>query len=185
MAHYRKALELDPSDPRVHHDLGMALFHQGQFDQAVQHLSEALKRLPNGLDLQYTAVGMREHLGEALLYAGKPDEAIRYFSEAIRLDPNRAEAYYNVALVLAGKGDIDQTLQYYTKAVKLKPSVDRSPMLHYLLGMKYAEARRFHEAVMATQRALDLAQAAGNTQSVQEISKRLELYKQLDSSSQH
>ncbi len=185
MAHYRKALELDPSDPRVHHDLGMALFHQGQFDQAVQHLSEALKRLPNGLDLQYTAVGMREHLGEALLYAGKPDEAIRYFSEAIRLDPNCAEAYYNVALVLAGKGDIDQTLQYYTKAVKLKPSVDRSPMLHYLLGMKYAEARRFHEAVMATQRALDLAQAAGNTQSVREISKRLELYKQLDSSSQH
>ncbi|MEJ2703754.1 MAG: hypothetical protein P8Z79_15065 [Sedimentisphaerales bacterium] len=57
-------------------------------------------------------------------------------------------------------------------------------MLHYLLGTRYAEVRRFHEAVLATQRALDLARAAGNAESVQEISKRLELYKQLDASSQ-
>jgi len=183
MAHYRKALQLDPSDPRIHHDLGMALFHQRQFDQAVHHLSEALQRMPDGLDAQYTAVGMRQHLGQALFYAGKPDEAIRHFAEAVRLDPNNAGAHYSMALALASEGDIDRTLQHYTKAVELRPSVDRSPMLHYLLGIKYAEARRFHEAVLATQRALDLARAAGDERSVQEISKRLELYKQLDSSS--
>jgi tetratricopeptide (TPR) repeat protein len=183
MAHYRKALQLNPSDPRIHHDLGMALFHQRQFDQAVHHLSEALKRIPNGLDVQYTAVSMRQHLGQALFYAGKTEEAMRYFSEAIRFDPKNAEAHYSMALALATQGDIDRTLQYYTKAVELNPGIDRSPVLHYLIGMKYAEARRFHEAVLATQRALDLARAAGDEKSVQEISQSLTLYKQLYRSS--
>jgi len=52
MIHYNKALQLDPSDPRIHHDLGMALLHQRQFDQATKHLLEALRRMPNGLDKQ-------------------------------------------------------------------------------------------------------------------------------------
>jgi len=78
-----------------------------------------------------------------------------------------------------------KTLQHYQKAVKLKPGVDRSPTLHYLLGMKYAEARRFHEAILATQRALDLARAVGDENFMQEISKRLALYRQLDNSPQN
>ena len=183
MAHYQKALELNPSDPRIHHDLGMALFHQGKFDQAVNHLTIALQSVPNGIDLQYTAVDMRRHLGQALFYAGKPEEALRYLSEAVQLDPNDAEAHYSMALVLATQGDINRTLEHYKRAIKLKPSVDRSPIIHYLLGIKYAEARRFHEAVIATQRALDLARAAGDERSAQEISQRLALYKQLDNSS--
>ena len=183
MTHYQKALQLNPSDPRIHHDLGMALFHQGQFDRAVQHLSEALRGMPNGLDVQYTAVTIRQHLGQALFYAGKSEEAMRYFSEAIHLDPKNAEAHYSMALALATQGDIARTLQHYKKAIKLKPGVDQSPVLHYLLGMKYAEARRFHEAVIATQRALNLARSAGDESFIQQLSKRLELYKQLDDSS--
>ena len=119
----------------------------------------------------------------ALFYAGKPEEALRYLSEAVQLDPNDAEAHYSMALVLATQGDINRTLEHYKRAIKLKPSVDRSPIIHYLLGIKYAEARRFHEAVIATQRALDLARAAGDERSAQEISQRLALYKQLDNSS--
>ena len=182
MAHYQKALQLDPSDPRIHHDLGMALLHQRQFDQAVSHLSEALQRMPNGLDVQYTAVNMRQHLAQALFYAGKTEEAMRYLSEAIRLDPSNAEIHYSLALTRATLGDINGALQSYTNAVKLNPGVDQSPIFHYLLGTKYAEARRFHEAVLATQKALDLARATGDENLVKEISERLELYKQFDNS---
>jgi tetratricopeptide (TPR) repeat protein len=126
---------------------------------------------------------MRQHLGQALFYAGKAQEAIHHFNEAVRLDPNNAEAHYSIALALATQGYVDRTLEHYARAMELRPSVDRSPVLHYLLGMKYAEARRFHEAVLATQKALDLARAAGDQRSAQEIGERLKLYKQLDSSS--
>jgi len=50
MEHYYKAIQLNPDDPRIHHDLGMALLHQRKFDEAVKHLSEALRRMPDGLD---------------------------------------------------------------------------------------------------------------------------------------
>ncbi|MFZ2148869.1 MAG: tetratricopeptide repeat protein, partial [Sedimentisphaerales bacterium] len=58
MEHYYKALQLNPDDPRIHHDLGMALLHQGKFDEAVKYLSEALRRMPNGLDRQYNPADM-------------------------------------------------------------------------------------------------------------------------------
>ena len=184
MAHYRKALQLNPNDPRIHHDLGMALFHQRQFDQAVEHLSKALEGMPNGLNLQYTAVNMRQHLGQALFYAGKTKEAVRYFSEAIRLDPNCAEAHYSLATTLAVLGDLAQALPHYKKAVELKPTVDRSPVFHYLLGRKYAEARRFHDAVVSTKNALYLARASGDEEFARTINKDLERYRQLDNAPQ-
>jgi tetratricopeptide (TPR) repeat protein len=182
MSHYRKALQLNPSDPRIHHDLGMALLHQRQFDQAVHHLSEALRRIPNGLDLQYTAVNMRYHLGQALFYAGKGDDAIHYLSEAIRLAPNYAEAHYTLAQALIAKGDIERTLQHYQLAAKLKPGVDKSPRFHYQLGRKFAEARRFHEAVVSTEKALYLTRASGDEEFIRTIQQDLERYKQLDNS---
>jgi tetratricopeptide (TPR) repeat protein len=178
MAHYQKALQLNPNDPRIHHDLGMALFHQRQFDQAVHHLTEALQRIPNGLDLQYTAVNMRQHLGQALFYSGKINEAIYYFSEVIRLEPENAQAHYSLATALAAQGDIPKALQHYKKAVALKPGIDRSPMFHYLLGRKYAEARRFNEAVVSTENALYLARALGDEDFVRTIHTDLERYRQ-------
>jgi tetratricopeptide (TPR) repeat protein len=183
MAHYAKAIELDPGDPRIHHDLGMAMLHQGQFDQAINHLSEALQRMPNGLDTQYNAVNMHHNLALAFFHAGKSQEAMAHFSEAIRRDPNKAEAHYNLALALASQGDLERTVRHYRRAVQLKPAIDTSATLHYLMGMNYAEARRFREAVLSAQKALNLARAGGNQGLIQEITRSLEVFSQLENSS--
>ena len=183
MAHYQKALQLDPSDPRIHHDLGMALLHQRQFDQAIGYLSEALKRMPNGLDTQYNAVDMHHSLGLAFFHAGKLEEAIAHFSEAIRRDPNKAEAHYNLALAMAAQRNLDGALEHYAKAVQLKPAIDTSPTLHHLIGMNYAEARQFHQAALSAEKALKLAGGGADEKLVEEITKCLELYKQADNSS--
>ncbi|MGB2864717.1 MAG: tetratricopeptide repeat protein [Sedimentisphaerales bacterium] len=97
MAHYNDALKANPSDPRIHHDLGMALLHQRQYDEAIKHLLEALRRMPNGLDKQYNPIGMHLNLALAYSYAGRPEEAITHFSEVVRLDPNNAPAHYRLA----------------------------------------------------------------------------------------
>jgi tetratricopeptide (TPR) repeat protein len=75
-------------------------------------------------------------------------------------------------------GKLDQALEHYTKAVQLKPQIDTSPRLHDLLGMNYASAGRFKEAIVSTQKARDLARAAGDETLAQYIERRLELYKQ-------
>jgi tetratricopeptide (TPR) repeat protein len=177
MAHYYKALQANPSDPRIHHDLGMALLHQRQFDQAIEHLTEALQRMPNGLDIQYNPVSMHFNLGLALSYAGRPKEAIAHFSEVLHLDPNNAPAHYRLALTLADQRDLEGSLKHYAAAVQLKPDIDTSPILHYLLAMNYAETQRFSEAVLSAEKALDRANGAGDVRLVQEINKLLEFCK--------
>ena len=184
MAHYYAALKANPNDPRVHHDLGMALLHQRQFDQAIEHLSEALRIMPNGLDKQYNPVSMHFSLALALSYAGRSEEAITHFSEVLRLDPNNAPAHYRLALELAQQRDLEGSLKHYAAAVQLKPNIDTSPTLHYLMAINYAESRRFHEAVLSAEKALSLANAAGNVKLIQEINKSLEIYKQGENASQ-
>jgi tetratricopeptide (TPR) repeat protein len=178
MAHYQKALQLDPNDPRVHHDLGMALLHQRKFDQAITHLSEALRQMPHGISLQYSAANMNYALGTAYFSKGNFNKASAHLSEAIRLDPNNARFHYELAMALAAQGKINETLAYYSKAVSLRPDVDNSPLLHDILAANYAKAGRFREAIASAQKALNLALAAGDNQLVQEIELRIALYRQ-------
>ncbi len=178
LAHYNQALKANPNDPRIYHDLGMALLHQRQFEKAIKHISEALRRMPNGLDKQYNPVGMHLSLALAYSFAGKSKEAATHFSEVLRRDPKNALAHYRLAMALADQRDIDRSIKHYAAAVKLNPKIDTSPTLHYLLAMNYAEKRQFKEAVRFAEKALSMANAAGDAKLVQEINKSLELYKQ-------
>ncbi len=178
MAHMTKAMQINPDDPRILHDLGMAMLHQAKIEQGIKYLSEALRRMPQGLDEQYNAVNMRYNLGRVLLFKGDSKQAAVHLSEAVRLDPDNAEAHYSLALALADQGQINLTLEHYGRAVSLKPNVDTSPTLHHLLGMKYAELGRFREAILSAEKALSLARATGDEKLVQTIKQWLELYKQ-------
>jgi len=183
MEHYYSAMRIEPNDPRIHYDLGMALLHQRRFDQAVRHLKEALQRTPKRLDEQYNLVDMNRNLGQAMLYSGNTKGAALYLSAAVNLDPNDAAAHYTLATALAAQREIDQALAHYSKAVSLKPQIDTSATLHDLLAMNYAGARRFNEAVASAEKALKLAQIAGDESFAQKIKERLELYRQASKTS--
>ena len=177
LAHCTKAVRLDPNNACAHYDLGMAWLDQGNLDPAIRHLSEALRRMPHGLGKQYNPADMRYNLGRALLLKVRPREAAVHLSTAVRLDPNHPGAHYLLALALAGQRETEQARTHYAKAVSLKPSVDTSPALHYLMAANYARAGRLDEAVASAQKALELAQAAGKNDFAQEIKRKLQSYK--------
>jgi len=179
MAHLRQAIELDPRDPRAHYDLGLALLHQQRLDEASQHLAEALRLMPNGLDDQYTPVRLHYHLGEALLVAGKSKEALAHLARVIELDPSHAQAHYRLAHALAETGQWQQALLCYAKAIQLDPRVDASPALHHLLAAGYLERRQFQEALRHEERALALAQAQGDVQSAAALKEAVDYCRQL------
>jgi len=178
MAHLREALRLSPNDPRVHYDIGMAMLHQRRFDEAVRHLSEALRRVPKGIDKQYNAVDMRHNLARALLMTGKRRDAAALLAQAARLAPDNAAVHYRLAFALAALGQIDEPLRHYTKAVALQPKIDTSAALHQLLAVNYARAGRLAEAVSSASRALAIARAAGKTDLARRIEAQIQLYKQ-------
>jgi len=178
MAHLLKAMELEPNDPRIHHDLGMALLHQREYDQAIKHLSVALQGMPEGFDVQYKPADMHYNLGMALFQSGNFKDSASHLSQAVRIDPDSARSHYSLAMALAIQGQLDEAVEHYTRAVKINPGIDTSPILHDVLGMEYAKAGQFQEAIASAEKALGLARAAGREDLTREIEIKIELYKE-------
>lgn len=178
MAHLTNALRLEPDNVFAHFDLGMALMHQRRIDEAVQHLTQAVKLLPVDWDKQYNRHVFLFSLGEALLRQGKPAEAAKNLSQVLDLAPEDPDAGYLLAFALAAQGKTTEPARYYSKAVKLKPAVDTAPELHYLLARNYAQAGQFDEAVTSAEHALQLARTAGKTDFARQIETRLARYRQ-------
>jgi tetratricopeptide (TPR) repeat protein len=169
--HLLEVVRLKPQDADAHYDLGVALAYQRKPDEAIEHWSQAVQFKPDFIDAHY-------NLGIALARQGKLSQATEHWSQVVRLDPKNAEVHYMLASGLAAQAKIEDALGHYSKAVQLKPEIDRSPRLHDLLAMAYAEAGRFPEAVLSAQKALGLARAAGAEAAVKDIERRIELYKQ-------
>jgi Flp pilus assembly protein TadD len=108
------------------------------------------------------------------------DEAIEYFNKAINTDAGYPTPVFNLALLLATCSDeklrrVDEAVRLAEQACQLvgQPGPDRLMFLAEL----YAEAERFEDAVRTTERAVRLAQAAGNWQLADELRLQLNFFR--------
>jgi Flp pilus assembly protein TadD len=173
--HLLEAINLDPNHTEARYNLGQAMVRQGRLDEAIGHFSLVVQ-----LEPEHPKV--HGNLGSILLAKGMIKEAKPHLSEAVRLNSGNAEARYSLALILADQRELEQALVHYSEAVRIKPDIDISPALHYMLAMNYGEARQFRQAALSAQKALDLARSAGDKKFEQEIGKWLKIYKQLSES---
>ena len=173
MAHYRKALRLEPTDARIQYDLGMARMHQGEFDAAADHLANALQGMPEVLDEQYTRANAAYQLGRALYMAGRCDPAVRYLEEAVRLQGERAEVHYALALAQAGRDDVARALTAYARAVSLEADLAGRPTFPRALAAAYARQGRLREALAEARKALDLARRRGDAALARKIEEEI------------
>jgi tetratricopeptide (TPR) repeat protein len=174
--HFTNVLHLKPDHPQALGYLGSLKLAGGNFQEAAVLLSEAVRLDPNYADAYYS-------LGQLMYRQNQLDAAISSWTRVVELKPDDAHAHYKLAEALARRKQVGQAMGHYTKAVNVKPDIDTSPLLHHLFATYYAQARRFHEAVLSEEKALRLARAAGYQRLEKEIEKRLEAYKQLDTSS--
>jgi tetratricopeptide (TPR) repeat protein len=174
--HFSEVLRFQPDHSDAHGYLGSVLLAGGMLNKAMVHLSEAVRLDPNYADAHY-------NIGQIMLRQKQYDAAVLHLSHTVRLKPDDAQAHYQLSLALVQQKQAGEALRHYTKAVTLKPEVDTSPLLHHLMATSYAEARRFGEAALSEEKALELARVAGYQKLAQEFTKRLEIYKQLANSS--
>lgn len=166
--HLLKVVQYKPDHAEAHHNLGLALVRQKNIEDATIHLYEAVHLDPNNGDYHY-------NLAVALASQGKIDETIGHLTAAVRINPDNARAHYNLGVMLSRQGKIDEAIKHWSQSARLDPK-DINSLLH--LGEGYAKIGRFSEAVKVTEKAVNLARAAGQEQRAQQIQKRLELYKQ-------
>jgi tetratricopeptide (TPR) repeat protein len=146
IAHYWKALEIEPDYVEAHCNLGLALAGRGQVDEAIAHYWKALEIEPDYVEAHC-------NLGIALARRGRVDEAIAHYRRALEINPDYAEAHNNLGNALAGHGKIDEAIAEYRKALKINPDyVDA----HYNLALALAARGQVDEAIAQYRRALEI-----------------------------
>ena len=84
---------------------------------------------------------------------GKHKEAELQLSKAIDLNPQYANAYYNLAVLFIGQGDLEKAEIELKKAIKFKPDF---AIAHYNLGFILKDMGRLKEADSANLKALEI-----------------------------
>ena len=114
MAHYSRALELNPRFAEGHNNLAATLMPAGRVNEALQHWASAIEIEPRYPDARY-------NFGSALLQLGRLEEAISQLQTATQLNRRNADAFYNLATALQQAGRREEAIASYEKALQLKP----------------------------------------------------------------
>ena len=171
--HCRCAVRLKPGYAEAHYNLGTSLSRAGRIGEAIEHFQEAVRLMPN-----FSLA--RSSLARVLAHAGRSRESIEQYRQLLQQTPDSVDALCELAWLLASRGsaqgsDPVQAIQLAQRACELSPQGNaRCPDA---LATAYAAAGRFSDAVTTAERAIQLAEAAGQTALAKNIQSRLELYR--------
>jgi len=160
--------------------LGAALFEEGRYREAEEHLRRSVAIHPGfahsrvNLANALAHMGMEEEAfqeyeralalnpdlpdaenGMGILSAEKGDygEAARRYRKALKARPNFSAAHNNLATLLVQTGDIEGAVRHYQKALELNPSLASA---HYNLGLVFKSQGRYKEAFPHFLRAVEV-----------------------------
>jgi CRISPR-associated protein Csy1 len=114
VADLRGAIALEPSDPKPHNALGIALVDLGDSGNAIAAFRRAVE-----LDPDYARAW--NNLGNALRDSGRGGEAQAAFRRAVTVDPKYALAWTNLAAIAREQGDDPAAENAFRRALAAKP----------------------------------------------------------------
>jgi tetratricopeptide (TPR) repeat protein len=150
---FEKAANLHASYPdtsaNAWNNLGLLATREGQIDEAIRCLQEALKLNPNHF------VGL-ENLGSAYRQQKRWDEARQTLERSLALRPQDPEANYSLAMVYAQTDQPDRAYDYLQIALKARPDY---PEALNNLGVLYLRTHRRDQAVEKFEECIRVAPA--------------------------
>ncbi|MGA2259776.1 MAG: tetratricopeptide repeat protein, partial [Thermoguttaceae bacterium] len=165
-----------PQPAQAHYDQGRGLMEKGEAALAIAAFSDAIRVGP--ATAEYFVAR-----GEAYASQGIRDQALTDFHEAIRLDPNCANAYIDLASLLATCPDEEyrdgkKAVENANKAYQLDGGKNWNSV--DALAAAYAESGDFEKAKQWGAKAIQLAATdkSATDKDKAEMASRLELYKQ-------
>ncbi len=172
IAHYQKALEINPDDAQDHNNLGTVMALSGRLDEAIVQFRKALELKPDFVEA-------RKNLG---VVQSKREEILKALAgrrESLRSRPDDVALLNDTAWTLATNPNAavrngTEAVELAQRAVQL--SDGRDPAVLGTLAAAYAEAGKFPEAVKTAERALTLATSQNNTALAETLRTRINLY---------
>jgi tetratricopeptide (TPR) repeat protein len=142
----RKAIGLNPSNWAAHDNLGITLFNQSKYDDAIAEFRRAIEINPKHADAYM-------NLGAALSQQSKYDDAIAEFRRAIEIDPKNALIYYNLGIALFQQGKLDDAIAEFRRAIEIDPKRTES---HISLGVALRQQGKLDDAIAEFRRAIEI-----------------------------
>jgi protein O-mannosyl-transferase len=172
IAHFERALQIDPNQASTYSSMGAALLETGRTNESLATLQKAIELDPKSSDAHY-------NLGNTLLQLGRGTDAVAHYKRALELAPDDIETMNNLAWTLATSPDA--LVRDGSKAVQVAERADTltnkaSPIISATLAAAYAEAGRFSDAIRTAQRAIQLALNEGNKSRADSIRTQLSAY---------
>lgn len=137
---YRRALELDPDNPRALNNLAWVQLGRkddpagapGRIPEAIALLERAIAADP---DRRYLYL---DSLGWALYLDGKTSEAIAVLSEALEKTPSGedyllAETHFHLGVVRKDRGERAEAIAHFQESLKRAPGTERKREIDALL----------------------------------------------------
>ncbi|HEX8566130.1 MAG TPA: tetratricopeptide repeat protein [Pyrinomonadaceae bacterium] len=107
--------ELNPDDPDIMFNLGMALSDLGQINDAIGYLSRAVEATPNNVNALVA-------LGVAYQRNGKVEDAINLLKRAVIIEPDNGYAHRNLGAILGNEGKTTESETHLREAVRILPN---------------------------------------------------------------
>jgi tetratricopeptide (TPR) repeat protein len=172
VAHFSKAVQFAPDNPEMRFNLGLALLDQN-------HPADAAVQFAQGARLKPNDPWMHYRLAVALARQHKTKEAMSEYQEAIRAYPAFADAFNDLAWILAT--DPNPDLRSGKEAIELSEQAceltkHEKPAMLRTLAAAYAESGRFSEAVATAQKVRELSLAAGEKDAAAKAEDMARLY---------
>ena len=168
------AVRLEPQNAFAHHDLGVELASSGDLSNAIPHLAEAVRLLPNGYDRQYSAINMGYALAEAYYQLKLYAQSVLVIDTVLRHNSRHPQANYLMAMARASLGETDTTSPYFDAAVQAQPRLAQLPDYYDLLSRNYVNRGLYSEGLKLSQKAYQLAVAVGRRSQAAALQQRAE-----------
>jgi tetratricopeptide (TPR) repeat protein len=177
---YRKAIELNPRDAKLHYNLSLALdrlpdiaAERMELQRAVeldpklavaqnqlglialrrgQH-TEAEARFKKALEAAPAFAEAQSNLGVLYSQLGKNEEAAALFQQALKNDPDYSKARVNYGLLLAQQGTLSAAEQQFRTAIQIN---NDDADAYAALGMLLAKTDRGNDALQCFRKAVSL-----------------------------
>ena len=112
---YRSALKLRPNYVEVHHNLAIALRHDGQGERALTSARAAAKIAPEHPTVHFS-------LGVSLEQMGRTTDAIDAYEKSVKLRPDYIAALSNLGRLLELQGKTVEAINVLERALAIAPS---------------------------------------------------------------
>lgn len=121
--HYKKAIELDPTNIKARHGLTSCHIQLREFDKAIEQAKIILETDPKSTEAQYRIAVAYNHVADEN-YFGDEEQVNRMMNAYLRvieMDPDHEGAVNNVAVEYIRKGSYDEALSILMRFLERHP----------------------------------------------------------------